>query len=205
MCRLALLTLALFAAAPAGAQGTRGFFLNGHTQWAVLSGEDGDTGEEFSDGGPGLGIRLGYGFNQRIAAYLGLEGISIFPDEGAGALEDENYSLAMVDLGARYHFPAGPSLVPFAAAAFTAQAVTFDLEASSTDVHARGGGFTIGGGAQYFLGRTVALEADANLTLCTFTEVEFDGPEGDVTFDLEDTDGTIVRLALGVTYWPTRR
>jgi hypothetical protein len=205
MIRLVLLAVILLAANFADAQGTRGFFINGHTQWAVLSGEDSDTGDDFSDDGPGLGIRLGYGFNERIAAYLALDGISIFPEEGAAALEDERYSLGIVDLGARYHFPAGPSLVPFAEAALTAQSVTYDLADSDTDIHARGGGVTLGGGAQYFLGRTVALEAGADVTFCRFSEVEIDGPDGDVTFDLEDTDATIVRLALGVTYWPSRR
>lgn len=204
--RLVLLCGALLAlASPARAQGTRGFFLNGHLLWASLSGENRDTGEDFSDDGPGLGFRAGYGFSERIGGYVALEGASIFPDENAGTLEDERFGLGMVELGARFNFPAGRKIVPYAEAALAAHEVRFDFVGTTTDLRVRGGGLTLGGGLQYFLSRTLALDAGLDLTFGRFTEAEFDGPDADVSFDLEDTDATIARLNLGLSLWPSRR
>lgn len=198
---LGALTLALTPATRA--QGTRGFMLNGRLLGAAVS-VNPEEGDSETEAGAGLGLRVGYGFNERITLYFGVDGAAIEPEEGGDLLENGTYGLGTADLGVRFNFPAGRSIVPYAEAALTGQALVFDFEGTDTNLNVSGGGLTVGGGAQFFVSRTLAIDAGLDFTFGKFTQAETDGPGPDVSEDLEDAGSVITRVGVGLSFYPSR-
>lgn len=183
---------------PAQAQrrsNTTGLFLNAHLSGNSAS-YDFDNFDAFadeSDSGGGLGVQIGYGFSPLVTLYLGINGAAMDSDD----VEDA-YTLAHVDLGGQFNFQSGRSAaVPYATVALSARQVNFETDFG--DVNFNGGGLTLGGGLKYFLSPKVALDVGLTGTFGTFTEIDF----GDAAFDINEIDATSVRLALGLSFFPS--
>ena len=164
-----------------------GLFLNG----SAVQVED---SEEVESGG-GLGLHLGYGFNQRIQLFARANMANIEGSDGSG-----NYDMAHFDLGVRYSFGgAASALRPFVQGALNGRAAAF--ETVEGDLEARGPGFTAGGGLEYFFSRTVALEAGLAFSFGEFNEGRL-GNSDWVDLENEAFGVTTTRFDIGVSFHP---
>jgi opacity protein-like surface antigen len=176
-----------------------GFMLNAHLTGQGLSG----TGSEsVTESGGGLGVALGYGFNDRIIVYFNLDAASMEYDEDEPEFEDESYDLVTGDLGVRVNFGnEGMRVRPYINAAFTGAAAVDEFELLDEDVESivSGGGVTIGGGLQYFFSQNLALDVGVQATQGAFTEITVD--DQDEEFE-EGVAFTTSRIQLGVSWHP---
>ena len=190
--------LALFLAVPVSAQSTTGFFVSPRV-YAVGVSVDENTDE--SDGGGGLGLRLGYGFTKTVSVYAAFEGASVDSGEEDLFGVDEDYALGSLDLGAQFNLLPSSSVNPFLRVALNGTTARFDVDNvdSDDDPELRGGGLTLGAGAEFRLSRTLALEAALDVSGGAITEFE----AFDVTFegDGDDPYGT-GRLGVGLVWRP---
>ena len=187
---LLLLVVTLAVVVPASAQySTKGFFVRPHflgTAWRL------DDYESDTQSGGGMGLNLGYGFNETVAAYIEFSGAEIDPDEG------ENYVLAHVDLGAIFTVGAPTSkLKGNFMVALNGRA--FELDQPGLDVEGSGGGLTAGGGILYFFSRSVALDLNLLLSFGEITEIKVNRFTADTNLD-----ATSSRFNLGVAWYPGR-
>jgi len=196
----ALVAGALLSAGSLSAQSDNsGFLLNLHLTGNALSG----TGTEaVTESGGGLGVTVGYGFNERIALYLTFDGASMEYDDDSGADEGDTYDLGTFDLGARMNFGnEGMKLRPYINAAFTGVAALEETELSGENIETAvaGGGITIGGGLQYFFSEKLALDLGLQATQGAFTMITVD--DEDEEFE-EGIAFTTSRFQLGVSWHP---
>lgn len=197
----ALLAGALLSAGSLSAQSDNsGFMLNAHLTGQALSG----TGtESVTESGGGLGVALGYGFNDRIILFFNLDVASMeYDDEEDFEGEDEEYQLATGDLGVRVNFGnEGMKVRPYINAAFTGVAAVDEFELLGDEVQSTvaGGGITIGGGLQYFFSPKLALDLGLQATQGAFTEITVD--DEDEEFE-EGVAFTTSRVQLGLTWHP---
>lgn len=195
-----LFALAAAAALSAGSlsaqSNTSGFMLNLHLAGTSIGGTVEDA--EIESGG-GLGLALGYGFNERVTLYANIDGAQMEYENGEDDdLDDGKYALATVDLGLRFNFGnESQKLRPFFNAAITG--VGLGDEAEGIELLIGGAGFTLGGGVQYFFTRSLALDAGLNVTTGSFTTYEVDGEEENLEEGVGFNHG---RLQLGVTWHP---
>lgn len=198
----AAVTAALLACAtPSAAQdffSTRGIVLGAHVNTAALQ-IDEDGGSK-AERGFGAGVKLGYGFSDRVSAFARLGGASINYDDDFE--EDGSYAMGLFDLGARYSFGTlGTALRPYVEGGLAGTAISEDIavDGDTYGVTFSGPGVFIGGGVEYFFQPKAALDAGLILGKGRFTTAEIDGE----TFDeVEDLDFTTIRLAVGVTFHP---
>lgn len=209
MHRVALLLLLLAAPAAAYAQApppsaalpashTDGLFLHARTGGHGIAYED---GIDDADGG-GLGLRVGYGFNDRFTLYLGVEGAGLTGSRGFDGLgSDEEYGIAYVELGSRFHFRPGRKLVPYADAAISVIGLGYDGTGGydGNDVTYGGAGVSLGGGVLYFLSPTLALDGGLAFTPGSLLEQHVGGQTEDVDIKL-----TGARIHVGLTFYPFR-
>lgn len=194
----AALAAALLATGDLAAQRSdnSGFMLGAHLAGTSL-GTTGRGAESRSGGG--AGIKLGYGFNERIALFLGLDGANLRHREGEGS--GDTFAAASVDLGARVNF-GNPShaLRPYLTATTTAVGLSDNVPMFDTMAEAQtvGGGLNVGIGTQYFLRRRLALDAAFLVTTGSFTEVKVDG----TTTEIPGVSFEYGRVQLGVTWHP---
>lgn len=174
-----------------------GFLLGLH---AVPMGLDGVGEETFSEQGMGLGVTLGWGFNDRIALYGTVDGGYIEYDPENPAAVGQDYESLTVDLGARVNL--GNEFMrmrPFINAALSSVMTSEEDEDSGSEATTSGGGLTVGGGLQYFYRHRWALLVGVQATMGAFTETDL-------------ADETIVytrgipyshyRVQVGVTWHP---
>jgi len=150
--------------------------------------------------GLGLGLRVGYGFTDRFTAYLGFEGAGLSGSQGFEGLgSDEEYGLAYVELGSRFHFRPGRTLVPYADAAVSVIGLGYDGSGpyDGNDVSYGGMGFSLGGGMLYFVSQRVALDGGVAFTPGSLMEQYVAGGTEDVDIKL-----TGVRIHVGLTFYP---
>jgi hypothetical protein len=136
-------------------------------------GLDGVGEETFEERGMGLGLTVGYGFNDRVALYATVDGgfIEYHPDNPAAV--DENYGSVTVDLGARMSFGNEfRRLRPFINAAISGVVTSEEDEELEETAMTSGGGLTVGGGAQYFYNYRWAFLLGFQATMGAFTETE---------------------------------
>jgi hypothetical protein len=144
-------------------------------------GLDGVGEETFDERGLGLGLTVGYGFNDRFALYGTADaGFVEYDPDNPDAL-GENYESVTVDLGARMTF--GHEFMrfrPFINAAISGVVKTEEEEEadSAQSVVTSGGGLTVGGGFQYFYNYRWAVLLGIQATMGAFSEREV----GDQTF-----------------------
>ena len=166
-----------------------------------LSVDESEFSEDESDSGGGLSGQIGWGFTPKFAIFLEAGAARVSTDD------DEDFDLAHVDLGARYHF-VSPSraLVPYLEAALTHRAAMADDIAfddgnggiEEVDIELSGNGFSIGGGLQYFVAPNWALNAGLKWTTGQFDKLKVD----DVSIEDLDIDATTTRLTVGVVWYP---
>lgn len=194
----ALMTGALLSAGSLHAQSSNaGLMLNLHLlgNGVTLVGADRDA-----ETGGGLGVALGYGFNDRVALYLNVDGAAVeYEDDSA---PDDTYSAVTADLGVRMNFGnEGMKLRPYINAAFTGFAVVeeFEVAGETLETTLSGGGLTVGGGVQYFLTPSLALDAGLQATQGAFTDARVDDED-------EELDAGVAfatsRVQLGITWHP---
>ena len=173
---------------------TRGLFVSLHSGGIGMAYQ----GDRDGTGATG-GLRLGYGFTERITGYLGLEAGRISEGDGfEGLPTGDRYGILLMDLGARFHFRRAARLVPFVDAAGTVPVLWFDNAADEEVTHT-GPAASLGGGALWFASPRVALEAGASFTAGRLTERRIEGAKDDVRIG---TSG--VRVQVGVTLYPFR-
>jgi len=175
---------------------TRGLNLGVHLQGASLSVEDAD-----SDGGGGLGFRIGYGINRIITLYLEADGVSV--DSKNADLFQGTWTLGHADLGARFHFANTlRSWVPYLEVAVGARGASIDdAEADGEelgDVSFSGGSFSFGGGIYAYFSRTLALDVGLKVSGGEFTEVDL----GPISLNNLDIDANSTRFKVGIVWWP---
>ncbi len=140
---------------------------------AVPMGLDGVGTEAFEEEGMGLGLTLGYGFNERIALYATVDAGYIEYDPDNPAARGEDYESVTVDFGARMSFGGEyRRMRPYINAAITGVSTLDEAEVGT--IITSGGGVTVGGGLQYFYRRRWSFNAAVQLTSGEFTEVDVD-------------------------------
>lgn len=175
---------------------TRGLILGANLSSASLEVEGGNREE-----GGGGGFIVGWGLSDRVALFLRADAASI---EVSNPDIDGEYTLAIVDLGARYSFR-GPEhrFIPYIAGALsgmTASAEVYATPILSSDVALRGGGLTLGGGFDYFFNRSLALDVQLLFTGGAFNEVKV----GRLTTEIDGLDANAARLNLALTWFRGR-
>ena len=197
----ALVAGALLSAGGASAQASdnSGFMLNVHAAGSALTPVGNDTEAET---GGGLGVAIGYGFNDRITLYFNLDAAAVEYDEDVTDAPDDTYTLATGDLGVRVNFGhTGLKLRPYINAAISGIAAAEEYEFADEDVDqvVSGGGLTIGGDIQYFFSPKLALDLGLQATQGAFTQVTIDDEDEDLD---EGVAFTTSRVQLGVTWHP---
>ncbi|HEX6368348.1 MAG TPA: outer membrane beta-barrel protein [Longimicrobium sp.] len=174
-----------------------GFMLGLH---AVPMGLDGVGEDRFEEQGMGLGLTLGYGFNDRIALYGTVDGGYIDYEPGNPAAVGEDYESMTVDLGARMSFGNEfRRMRPFINAAISAVMTSEEDPNEGGIVTTSGGGLTVGGGLQYFYRPRWALLLAAQATTGAFTESD---SEDQTILFREGVPYSHYRAQLGVTWHP---
>lgn len=166
-----------------------GLFLNG-TAAQVEDSDENDTGG-------GLSLHLGYGFSQSFQLFARASASAI---ESEG-FEDDQFALAHFDVGGRFSFGSTAiALRPYVQAAFSGRAASFDL-GSEGQLDVRGSGLSAGGGLEYFVSPSLAIEGGLSFTFGEFNEGRLDEGEwldlDDAAFEMNTT-----RVDLGISWHP---
>jgi opacity protein-like surface antigen len=196
---LAVLSLFLVAeSASAQASTTRGFTVGLHFGGTSLRVEGDDI--ERSSGGGG-GIYVGYGVNRRFTIFAQADGAR-FDEQDTGDIEGE-WTLGHFDLGVRFNF--ANSLrrwVPFLQGALGYRTVTVSDPVVNDNLVSEasfsGAGLTLGGGVDFYLSESWALDLQLLWTGGEFTTVTVDN----VSVSGLDVDANSSRINLGVSWWP---
>lgn len=166
---------------------------------AVPMGIDGVGEEQFSEQGMGLGVTVGWGFNDRIAVYATTDFGYVDYDPDNPAAVGEDYEAMTVDLGARVNL--GNEFMrmrPFINAALSVLMTTED-DPELGEAVTSGGGLTVGGGVQYFLHYKWSVLAAVQATMGAFTETDTDNT--DFLFD-QGVPYSHYRVQLGAMWHP---
>lgn len=183
----------LAAQSPAPAT-TEGFSLGLRTAGTGFAFEGGRDGT-----GGGLGLRLGYGFNERFSAFVGIDGGNVSDGDGFVGLPDgEDYGTVVLELGGRLHFRTQARWVPFAEASLSVIGLAFDDD-EGREVGYGGPGGSVGAGVLFHATRTMALEAGASFTAGELWDREVGGVKDEV-----DIGAKAVRIHLGISFYPFR-
>lgn len=189
----AILAGTLSTPAVAQRSNTAGFNLGLSLNGTAAQVEDSDE----NDTGGGLSLHLGYGFSQSFQLFAQASAASI---ESEG-FEDDQFALAHFDVGGRFSFGnTSTPIRPYVQAAFSGRAASFDLGADGT-LDVRGSGLTAGGGLEYFVTPSLAIEGGLSFTFGEFNEGRLD--DGDWV-DLEDAafEMNTTRFDVGVSWHP---
>lgn len=196
----ALVAGALLSAGSLSAQSDNsGLMLNLHLvgNGFTLVGDD----AELENGG-GLGVAVGYGFNERATLYLNVDAAAIEYDGNEDEASDDTYDAVTADLGVRMNFGNESMKVrPYVNAAFSGFAVVEEFEVAGEDVETTlsGGALTVGGGLQYFFSPKLALDVALQATQGAFTDVAVDDEDEELE---QGVAFTTSRLQLGLTWHP---
>lgn len=176
---------------------TEGFFIAPRVFSAGVAAEDGED----ADGGGGLGLRIGYGFTKTVTGFVALEGASIDPGPGGAFRNTEPYALGSFDLGAQFNLLPSSGVNPFLRVALNGSSARYNVDFLDTDddPEVRGGGLTLGGGADIRLSQTLGLELALDVSGGTIQEVRV----GNITVAGDGDDGySTARLGLGLVWRP---
>ena len=183
--------------------GTESLFLNIGLTSTGLSSELGSATSNArvfdEDLGAGLTLKAGYGFSPLFTLYTGLT-VAGMERNGTDIPfwnEDDEYALTMFELGGRFNFrEANHKLRPYAEVALTSTAAIFD---DKPETSAKGGAFSFGGGAQYFLSNIFALDAGLILSPGRFSDIVF----ANYNMEVDDDGGFFAtRFSVGLTVYP---
>ncbi len=174
---------------------TRGFNLGAHLQGGSLY-----VGDADGESGGGLGVRLGYGINRIVDLYIEADGISV--DSSNPKELQGDWTLAHIDLGARFHFANTlRSWVPYLDAAIGGRVASVrNAEVEDQDVGTikfNGGALSLGGGLSVYLKENLALDVGVKASFGTFNEVEI----GTLSIGDLDIEATSTRFKVGIVWW----
>ena len=192
----------LFGAAPALAQSnSSGVMLSAYVNTTSLAVEDSDT----SESGMGFGVRLGWGVTKKITLFVGLDTASIETEDPT--INNGQYGLMEVDLGAIYNFRTGKSFLPYVEAGLSNRRLTSlvtipDGSGGFTEgrVSTHGMAFLYGGGFNYFVARPVALNVGFTIAVGHFGDYHVD----DTRVHNSDFTAASARMRLGMTWYPMK-
>ena len=142
------------------------------------------------------------GFSNRFTIYLGFEGASLDGGQGfEGLADDDEYDLAFVEFGGRYHFRPAHRLMPYADVALAVLGLGYDSSGSSQrdDVTYGGAGISMGGGLLCFVSPRIALDAGMAFTPGALMERNAGSHAEDVDVKL-----TGARIHVGISVYPFR-
>jgi len=174
----------------------RGLMVNAHVAGAATGGADDDA--EMRRGGA-LGVAVGYGFSDRLALLLSVDGARVkdpgplTADDGPGSYDQLTIDIALRATFLDEHSP----LRPYLTSGITGVAESPRPNASG--MVESGGGITIGGGLQYFTTPKIALDAGLLFTAGSFTGLEVDGNKYEYGAGVGFSHS---RLQLGITWHP---
>jgi outer membrane protein W len=202
----ALLAAALLSATGAVGQASdnSGLMLHLNAAGAAVGTES--QGVKSRETATGLGILLGFGFNEHIALYLASEALQVRYDGGREIDElDGEYLVGQLDIGLRYTFlGTGSALRPYVNAAIASTGVADEFAGEDGGepfvASAGGSGFSVGAGLQYFVSRRFAVDLSVQESITTLSEFERDGEAIDPAG--VGSELTVARLKLGVTWHP---
>jgi opacity protein-like surface antigen len=187
---------ALTAGSLSAQSNTSGFMLNLHVAGTSIGGTVQDADPET---GGGIGLAIGYGFNERVTLYLNVDAAAMeYADGDEEDLDDGKYALATADIGVRFNFgDSDDRLRPYLNTGFAG--VVLGDQADGSEFTTSGAGLTLGGGVQYFFLPSLAFDGALQYTTGSFTTAEFDGEEEDFDTGIGFNHG---RVQLGVTWHP---
>ena len=191
---LAALFLSTNSVSSAQESNTRKLFLESSIDGQSLSYRD--DGFDSADRGGGFSFRVGWGISDLATLYIGVNG-SKLDGINNGVIEQE-YEFGALEIGSRFNFRTGQTLVPFADVALRGVAV----QLQDVDLEFTGGGLMLGGGASYFVSPAVALTAGLRFGFGNFDEIRLGG----ITANIEDADIGFgeLRYSFGVIFYPIK-
>ena len=149
--------------------------------------------------GSGGAFRIGYGFNDRVSIFLGIEGTNSVDGGGDfdGLADGQEYDFGFIDLGARYHFRSSHRWVPFAEGSLSVMGLSYDGDdtVDNKEVTYAGLGVSIGGGVMYHILPGLAVETIAIFTPAKLTAKEIGND--DLSADIKAAG---MRVGLGLTW-----
>lgn len=174
---------------------TRGFHVNLRTGGYGVAFENDDDGT-----GMGGGLRLGYGLTDRFTLYAGLEAAGM---EGENTFEEfaagDDFHVAFIELGGRYHFRPAQRWVPFADASLAIVGLAYEKDQTTNrkEVTYGGLGASLGGGLLYFVSRKVALEGMASFVPGNLSDRTVGSQDSSVDVGMAN-----IRMTLGISFYP---
>ena len=191
---LAFVFLSFSSATQAQDSNTRKLFLQTSIDGQSLSYRD--DGFDSADRGGGFSFRVGWGISDLTTLYIGINGSRL--DGINNGVIDREYEFGAFEVGARFNFRTGHTLVPFADVALRAVAT----QLQDVDLEFLGGGMTVGGGASYFVTPSVALTAGLRFGTGRFNEIKLGG----ISADLNNNDFGYgeIRYSFGVIFYPLK-
>ena len=149
--------------------------------------------------GSGGAFRIGYGFNDRVSIFLGIEGSNAVDGGGEfdGLADGQKYDFGFIDLGSRYHFRSSSQWVPFAEGSLSIMGLSFDGDDSvgNKEVSYAGLGVSVGGGVMYHILPGLAVEAIGMFTPAKLTAKEVGNADSSA-----DIKAAGVRVGLGLKW-----
>lgn len=196
----------VLAAGDASAQdngSARGIMLGAYANLSAIQlDEDGGTAAE---NGPGAAVVLGYGARGGWTFFARgtFAGITYEEDESSELNTDGTYALGIVELGARYGFTGGPNtkvrLYGELGISGTALSDEGTLAGEEVEFTFAGPAILLGGGVEYDLNQSTAVDVGMILGKGRFTSLELNGEPID---DAEELDFTTIRLNAGIVFRP---
>ena len=177
---------------------TRGFTVGLHLTGASLKVEGANNERESAGGG---GIRVGYGLNRNFTLFVRGDGAQ-FDNLTTDNVEGQ-WTMGHFDVGARYNFANSlRKWIPFVEAALGYRAVSVTDPVVDNiprnELSISGAGLTLGGGVDYYLSESWALDLQLLWTGGEFTTRRIDN----VSVSGMGFDATSSRVTLGVAWWP---
>ena len=163
--------------------------------------EDSDT----SESGLGVGLRLGWGATKNFTLFVGIDSSSI--ETSDPAITGGTYGLMQAAIGGLYNFRAGKKAMPYLEAGLATRRISSQVsldDGTGTliegEAETMGMGFMFGGGLNYFLARTLALNVSVSMVTGHFDDLKIN----DARVPNSDFNAGSARAILGLTWYPIR-
>ncbi|MBD2700453.1 outer membrane beta-barrel protein [Spirosoma sp. BT702] len=150
--------------------------------------------DENSGGGPGFGVRAGYGFTQRYEVFAQYDQSILNADN----IQAKAFQFSHVTGGLRFNFSATTrALRPFAELGYTYQTGKVDQVLNNAgrrdNIIFKGGALHVGAGLNYFVALPVAITLNGSIQAGAKSPVTFNGVEQTAKADV-----AAFRISLGV-------
>jgi hypothetical protein len=182
-----------------------GFMLGVHSVaipgLAIGGGAD-QNGEFNTTFGAGGGATVGYGLNGVLTLFTTIDLAK--QNTGPNDTPAGSWGLVHLELGARANLPLGRATTPYVTAGYGARALaakaTFE-EGETTDASIGGKYFSVGGGIERPIGRTLSLDGNVDVAFGKFSHFKAGSDEWDQSVNPTRS----IRMRLGITWRPGAR